>query len=431
MEAYIMNSSYKKKLSIDNTLGKIPPMALDLEEAVLGAIMIEADAFKYVVDILKEESFYKDTHQKIFAAQKQLFEQGHPIDLLTVSEQLKKNKHLEEVGGAFFVTQLTQKVASAANIEFHAYIIQQKFIQRQFIQVSQEIQQKAFDEDIDIDDLIDFSNDRITKIIEDSNSKDSVFQALRDCLVTADEEIKEGEVIFSIIDGGEKIPVFTKGNISTITGKAKSRKTFFLTMVCAAIIVGNLFEKFLGKTGAKMVYFDTEQGRKRTQKILRRIIELTGCKSPNIEVFSLRSLSPAERVKVIDIYFERHKPEFAIIDGIRDLITDINDPEQATEISTRLMKWSEIYDCHICTVLHQNKADTNARGHVGTEMVNKSESVISANKPKGDDKTTIECENMRGLEFESFQFYVNENGLPVLDGFVIAKDEETTGEMPF
>ena len=94
------------------------------------------------------------------------------------------------------------------------------------------------------------------------------------------------------------------------------------------------------------------------------------------------------------------------------------------------MKWSEIYDCHICTVLHQNKADTNARGHIGTEMVNKSESVISATKSKGADFTTVECENMRGMEFESFQFYVNDSGLPVLDGFV----EETvqpTEDMPF
>lgn len=424
---------YKKAslLSIDHTLGKIPPQAVDLEEAVLGALILENNAYTQICDILTPEKFYKEVHQKIFAAIKVLADNKFPFDLLSLTEQLRKNGVLEEIGGPYFITQLSSKISNASHIDFHARIIEQKFIQREFIRISGEIQQKAYDDDIDIDDLIDFSQDSVTKIIEDSNARDSIISSLDAARVTAEEEIKDGEVIFCVREADELIPVLTKGNISTITGKAKSRKTFLLTMVAAVVICGQLFNKIFGRSGSRVAYFDTEQGRKRTQKILHRILKLIGKSTePLIEVFSLRAFSPEERVKLIDAYLSKNPVDFVVIDGIRDLITDINDPEQATLISTRLMKWSEIYDCHICTVLHQNKADTNARGHVGTEMVNKSETVLSVSKVKNSEFTTVECENMRGLEFESFQFYVDEHGIPRMEDAELV-EEVTKSDVPF
>ena len=104
-------------------MGKVPPQAIDLEEAVLGAIMLERDAVITVMDILKPESFYKEAHQKIFQAVSSLSTKLEPIDLYTVTEELRKNDHLEEVGGPVYIAQLTSKVGSAAHIDFHAKII--------------------------------------------------------------------------------------------------------------------------------------------------------------------------------------------------------------------------------------------------------------------------------------------------------------------
>ena len=117
--------------------GKIPPQAVDLEEVVLGAMMIDKKGVDEVIDILSIDSFYKDGHQFIFEAILQLFEDSQPIDLLTVSAQLRKNQKLDIVGGDFYLIGLTQKVSSSAHIEFHARIILQKFIQRSLIKIFQ------------------------------------------------------------------------------------------------------------------------------------------------------------------------------------------------------------------------------------------------------------------------------------------------------
>ena len=116
-------------------LGKLPPQALDLEESVLGALMLEKDALTNVIDILKPENFYKDANKEIYQSIIDLFNDSEPIDLLTVTSQLKKNGKLEYVGGSFYVTQLTTRVNSASNIEYHARIILEQSIKRQLIEV--------------------------------------------------------------------------------------------------------------------------------------------------------------------------------------------------------------------------------------------------------------------------------------------------------
>ena len=134
-------------------LGKLPPQATDLEEAVLGALMLEKNALTEVIDILKPETFYVEAHQRIFEAIYSLFQKNSPIDLLTVISELRNLGSLELVGGAYYITQLTDRVVSAANIEFHARIISQKYIQRELIKVSTEIINHAYDDTTDIFDL--------------------------------------------------------------------------------------------------------------------------------------------------------------------------------------------------------------------------------------------------------------------------------------
>jgi replicative DNA helicase len=169
--------------------GKIPPQAPDLEEAVLGAIMLEKDAYLSVVDILEPRSFYKESHQQIFEVAQSLSQQEKPIDLLTVTEELRKLEKLEAVGGASFIAQLTSRVGSAAHLEYHARIVAQKFIQRELIRVSSEIQERAFDETSDVDDLLDFSERELLDIAEGHIKKETV--KINQLLKTAIEQIEE------------------------------------------------------------------------------------------------------------------------------------------------------------------------------------------------------------------------------------------------
>lgn len=121
-------------------MGKLPPQALDLEEAVLGALMLEKDALSAVIDILHAESFYKEAHQRIYAAITFLFAHSEPIDLLTVSQQLRNTAELELVGGLLYLTELTERVSSAANIEYHARIVAEMAIKRNIIAICSEMQ---------------------------------------------------------------------------------------------------------------------------------------------------------------------------------------------------------------------------------------------------------------------------------------------------
>ncbi|MDB5061581.1 MAG: dnaB, partial [Mucilaginibacter sp.] len=131
-------------------LGKLPPQAIDLEEAVLGALMLEKDALSSVIDVLKPEVFYKDNHQKIFNAIRVLFEKTSPVDILTVTAQLRQQGELEMIGGAYYITELTNRVASAANIEYHSRIIIQKFIQRELIRISTDVINTAYEDTSDV-----------------------------------------------------------------------------------------------------------------------------------------------------------------------------------------------------------------------------------------------------------------------------------------
>lgn len=154
-------------------LGKLPPQAVDLEEAVLGALMLEKDALSSVIDILNPQVFYKDNHQKIFAAIRHLFERTSPVDILTVTAQLRQQGELEMIGGAYYITELTNRVASAANIEYHSRIIIQKFIQRELIRISTEVINNAYEDTTDVLDLLDKAEKNLFEIAQNNLRRDS------------------------------------------------------------------------------------------------------------------------------------------------------------------------------------------------------------------------------------------------------------------
>src|SRR5215470_11625189 len=157
----------RRKSSLDlSTMvyGKVPPQAKDLEEAVLGAIMLEKSAFDTVIEILKPECFYVEGHQRIFKAMQGLAQKSQPIDILTVVEELRFREELDMVGGPYYVTRLTNAVVSAANIEAHSRIILQKFIQRELIRISGEIIGDAYEDSTDVFDLLDDAESKLFEI---------------------------------------------------------------------------------------------------------------------------------------------------------------------------------------------------------------------------------------------------------------------------
>ena len=192
--------------------GKIPPQAIELEEAVLGAMLIDKKGVDEVIDLIQPEAFYKSTHQTIFEAIFQLFQDSQPIDLLTVSSELRKKGKLESVGGEFYLVQLSQRVASSAHIEFHARIILQKFIQRSLIKISNEIIESAYKESTDVFDLLDEAESKLYDVTQGNIKKSS--ESAQNLVLQAKkkiEEISKRDGLSGVSSGFEKLDKLTSG----------------------------------------------------------------------------------------------------------------------------------------------------------------------------------------------------------------------------
>ena len=192
--------------------GKLPPQAIDLEEAVIGAMLIDEKGVDEVIEILIPEVFYKKSNQLIFESIERLFKNSEPIDLLTVSADLKKSKNLKSVGGEFYLIELSQKVSSSAHIEHHARIIQQKFIQRKLIQISNEVINKAYDESTDVLDLLDQAESKLYDVTQGHLKKSSVSaeDLVREAKKKIDE-ISKQDGLSGVSSGFDKLDKITSG----------------------------------------------------------------------------------------------------------------------------------------------------------------------------------------------------------------------------
>ena len=192
---------------------KLPPQAIDLEEAVLGAIMLEKDAIIVVSEILKPESFYKEANGEIYRATLELSMEHQPIDILTVTERLRKRQSLESVGGAAYLSGLTLRVASSAHIEFHSRIIQQKFIQRELIRVASEMQQKSYDETIDVEDLLNDSEMALFEITQNNIKKEtqSVDVLIKEAIERIEKLSKQENSFSGVPSGYTRLDRITSG----------------------------------------------------------------------------------------------------------------------------------------------------------------------------------------------------------------------------
>lgn len=273
----------------------------------------------------------------------------------------------------------------------------------------------------------------LPKIIQPIIKEDDKLKMLKKAFINTDIEIEKPPVILYINDRQGSVSVykrlFTLGNFSAIIGKAKSRKTFAVSMLTAALVGGkNLYNKFIPKLPSNkqsIVYFDTEQGLYDSANVIKRIERLSGVKSDLFYGYNIREYTPLERCELIE-YALSITPNlgFVVIDGIADLGKAINDEEEATRVTGLLLKWSKNYDCHIATILHQNKNDNFATGHLGSSVMKKAEIVFSVTKDN--DSSKINCDFSRGIDFNEISFTIDETGIPVIEVDMFNNNNEIT-----
>lgn len=215
--------------------------------------------------------------------------------------------------------------------------------------------------------------------------------------------------------------VGTLGNFSASIGKAKSKKTFNASAIVASALTNDLVLSYVASLPAnkrRVLYIDTEQSPYHCQKVMKRILRMCGFPDDrdceNLEFLALRKFTPEERIEITrQAIYGLNDIGLVIIDGIRDFVHDINSPSESTSIVSLLMKWTDERQIHIHVIIHQNKSDENARGHIGTELNNKAETVISVEKDSADPSVSkVKPVFIRSTEFEPFAFRIDEYGLP-------------------
>ncbi len=224
-------------------LAKIPPHSRDLEEAVLGAVMLEKDALYTVIDVLLPHYFYDPKHEAIFGAIKKLFEQSQPIDILTVTQQLRKQNELETAGGILFVSELTGKVSSAANVEAHARIVLEMHLKRSLIQISSKNQHDAYDNAIDAFDLLDKAEQSLFALSQGNVKKgaDDMASLITKSILQMQEVAKKTDGLSGTPTGFIKLDQLTGGwqpsNLIIIAGRPGMGKSAFVTSMARNIAV--------------------------------------------------------------------------------------------------------------------------------------------------------------------------------------------------
>ena len=270
--------------------------------------------------------------------------------------------------------------------------------------------------------------------LELNKSTNELSKKLESCRIDILEIIPPPEIAWEIKDddSGEFNILGTHGNFSLVKGKAKSKKSFFINMAIAAAVGKGLLQnklRSLLKDGFNQVlYFDTEQSKYHVQRAVKRICTQIDVDIPNnLNTYGLRKSSPSERLKLAEYAIE-NTPSlgFVVIDGIRDLITSINDEAEASNIASNLLKWTEEFNIHIIVVLHENPGSDKARGHIGTELMNKAETVIALQVDKYDESvSSVSAGFCRNKAFKPFAFTITDDGLPkIIEDYVIPSNSK-------
>ena len=253
-----------------------------------------------------------------------------------------------------------------------------------------------------------------------------------DCYVNTKENIEYPPVALSY---GEKllktktgdsllpIPLGTYGNLSCVSAPPKTKKTFFISLLASVYLSGrNIYGGDIKghRDNGNLVHFDTEQGLWHCQKVFKRVYDMDSKINPDIyHTFGLRAIGYKTRLEFIEYYLSTkiNTPSLVIIDGIADLVGDVNSLEESNAVVQKLMEWSANYNCHIINVIHQNYGSAKMTGHLGSFLEKKCETHIELEaNTVNKEWVTVKCKRSRGYAFETFSFQVNELGLPTIVG---------------
>lgn len=257
------------------------------------------------------------------------------------------------------------------------------------------------------------------KITDTLNVSPNITELWHSARLRITDEFKTPPVILRV----DESIIGTLGNFSASTGKAKSKKTFNICAIVAAALTNGTvlnYNALFPCEKRKILYIDTEQSPFHCKRVLTRILLLaelpTDTQPETLEFLSLRRYAPKIRLSIIEqAIYQTDGLGLVVIDGIRDLAYDINSPSEATELITKLMQWTDERQIHIHTVLHLNKGDDNTRGHLGTELNNKAETILQITKDGFDkDISSVTAMCIRDIDFDPFAFRINDDSLPEL-----------------
>jgi replicative DNA helicase len=270
--------------------GKVQPQAPEIEKAVLGALMLEKDAYATVSEILRPECFYDKRHELIFEAIVRLATKGRPVDMLTVTEELKKTGDLKVVGDLIYISELTANVASAAHIEYHAKIVAQKFLARELIHFSGRIQGQAFDDAIDVEDLMQDAEARLFEISQRNIKKDAIQinPVINEAIRNIELAAKRKEGMSGISSGFTELDKITSGwqnsDLIIIAARPAMGKTAFVLSMAKNMAVN-------AKT--PVAIFSLEMSNVQlVNRLITNVCELSGdkIKSGRLEAYEWKQL---------------------------------------------------------------------------------------------------------------------------------------------
>lgn len=254
-----------------------------------------------------------------------------------------------------------------------------------------------------------------------------------DCFIDISESIKHPPVALSFgryslnTPNGVKrypIPIGTYGNFSFVSAPPKTKKTFFVSLLTSVYLSANGKNDYGGKIRARrdgkcVIHFDTEQGRFHAQRVFRRVVEMNGNDDAGCyHTYGLRTIPYKTRCQFIDYKLKELSEDgddigLVVIDGIADLVSDVNNIEESNECVQRIMTWSEKYNCHIILCIHNNNGTEKPTGHLGSFLQKKTETGIILEKNEDDNSiVTVRCKQSRGFSFEPFSFRITDSGYP-------------------
>lgn len=274
---------------------------------------------------------------------------------------------------------------------------------------------------------VKYNQDPKSEIKKEEKTVNQLDEIIRKSYIDTEVPVAKPPVIMKIKTrygaGNIFTRVFTLGNFSAIYGKSKAKKTFLATMFMACASRGGELDytilSDLPENRPGVVLFDTEQSSYDAYITAKRVCDMSGKFKNNFGSFDLREYSPLERCEIINHFIEKQSNHisFIVIDGIADLAMAINDEIEASRVVSLLMKWTKVYNLHICVIIHQNKNDNFATGHLGSSIMKKAECLISVAKDTCDNlRSDINCDYIRGaMEFDKFSIIIDENGIPKVD----------------